>query len=589
MEMVRRMLLASLAVALLPAAMVRAAEPEFRRTVVVSPELKVSVADGDEVFLFARPLPGEGIDAFVRRFAADPRTKREILSQNAGMKLLHKDVFVRVPYRLLSDASRRLAMEALFPEDTADSEGWSHRVAALTGRPESLWRIAEWFTGEGANYQVIRASGGISSLQTEKGQVVRIPVRLLSPAFRSEARASEEPAPRLQYERDKIGRYALYRLRRGEALYSAVVVRFTGRVHAEDVNAKALEIAVRSGIADVHAIPVGFAVKIPIDDLAAEFRPPDDPERIEAEKARLAAAQFANRVRAANLDGVTLVLDAGHGGRDTGAVVDGLEEARHVYDVACRVERLIRGHSRARLSATVSRGGPCPSRHAETVGDSRGARVLTTPPYPLDDSVAGVNLRWYLANSFLRASKRRGGSEDRMVFVSLHADSLHPAVRGAMVYIPGEKFLKGSFAKSGSPYSSRKEVRDAPRVSFSRRDRVKAEGLSRDFAEKIVAAFRAGGLPLHDFQPIRRNVIRGGREWVPAILRYNRIPTRVLLEICNLNNPDDRKLLSSSGYREKVARALVTALVEFYGGPGDETVTASRREASGREEGAVEK
>ena len=103
-------------------------------------------------------------------------------------------------------------------------------------------------------------------------------------------------------------------------------------------------------------------------------------------------------------------------------------------------------------------------------------------------------------------------------------------------------------------------------MSFSRRERIEAEGVSRDLAEHVVAAFRAASLPLHAFEPIRRNVIRGGREWVPAILRYNRIPARVLVEVCNLNNPDDRRLLQSAAYRERVAAALVDALVEFFGG-----------------------
>jgi N-acetylmuramoyl-L-alanine amidase len=90
--------------------------------------------------------------------------------------------------------------------------------------------------------------------------------------------------------------------------------------------------------------------------------------------------------------------------------------------------------------------------------------------------------------------------------------------------------------------------------------------MSRDLAEHIVTAFRAADLPLHAFEPVRGNVIRGGREWVPAILRYNRIPARVLVEICNLNNPDDRRLLRTRAYREKVAEALVEALIAFYGG-----------------------
>jgi N-acetylmuramoyl-L-alanine amidase len=527
------------------------------------------------------------VDAFVKRLAADPATKKEILAQNAGVKLFRRDVFVRVPYRLLTDNFKKIAIEALFPKDRGDPQGWTHVVssAAAGGHPESLWRIAEWFTGDGANYRAIRTEGEIASLQTEPGQEVRIPVRLLLSSFRTESAASP-PAPAsvaaaeaaLDYGKDSYGRYAIYKLKKGEALYSAVVVRFTGRVHAEDVNAKAVEIAARNGIADVRSIPVDFPVRIPVEDLAAEFRPADDPERIEAEKARLESAQFVNRVRASDLSGVTFVLDAGHGGRDTGAIVAGTEEAKHVYDLACRVEALLRQHTRARVVLTVQGKVPCRMKGTEAVVDWRAAEVQTHPPYPIEDTVAGVNLRWYLANAVLRHAESGGGSEDRTVFVSLHADSLHPSVRGLMVYIPGEKFLDGRFSRMGDIYASRREVREASHQSFSRKERIKAEGVSRDLAEKIVAAFRAQNLPLHAFQPIRRNVIRGGREWVPAILRYNRIPARVLLEVCNLNNPEDRHLLVTREYRDRVARALVSALVTFYGGnkPPKELVTANK-------------
>jgi N-acetylmuramoyl-L-alanine amidase len=310
---------------------------------------------------------------------------------------------VRVPYRLLSDNYRKIAIGALFPEDRPTAAGWEHRVAALTGRPESLWRIAEWFTGDGSHYREIREASAIASLETRVAQTVLVPARLLTPAFREAVAAAAPPAepPVLEFSGDERGPFAFYRLKKGEALYSAVVVRFTGRVHAEDVNAKAAEIAERSGIADVRSIPVGFPVKIPIADLAPEFRPPDDPERIEEENARLEASQFANTVRTADLSGVTLVLDAGHGGRDTGAIVDGLEEAAYVYDIACRVERLVKARTRARLVPTVGRDNPCARSSSEAVADSRTARVLTTPPYPIADAAAGVNFRWYLANSVL--------------------------------------------------------------------------------------------------------------------------------------------------------------------------------------------
>jgi N-acetylmuramoyl-L-alanine amidase len=553
---------------LLVAAALGAAPRE--KSVVVSPEIRATISAGDEIALLVRPLPGETLDAFVRRLTDDPKAKSQIRTANGGLPKLRRGHSVRVPYKTLSGNYRKIAIEALFPADRATAEGWEHRVTAPAGKPESLWRIAEWFAGDGTRYKEIRQAGAIASLETRVGQVVLVPGRLLTPVFReavaAAAPAPESEAPRLEYGEDAQGRYAVYRLKKGEALYSAVVVRFTGRLHAEDVNAKAAEIAARNGIADVHAMPVGFPVKIPVADLAPEFRPPDDPERIEDEKSRLEASQFSNTVKTADLSGVTLVLDAGHGGRDTGAIAEGLEEAAYVYDIACRVERLVRGRTKARVVPTVGRDAPCSGAVAEAVGDSRSARVLTTPPYAIEDAVVGVNFRWYLANYIYKNVRKNGGQEDRTVFISLHADSLHPAVRGTMIYVPGEKFLNDSYGKAGEPYDSRLEVREAPRVSFSRKEKIASEGISTDLAEHIVAAFRSADLPLHAFEPVRRNVIRGGREWVPAILRYNRIPARVLVEVCNLNNPDDRRLLRTRAYREKVAEALVEALIAFYGG-----------------------
>jgi hypothetical protein len=159
----------------------------------VSQEVSVTIEPGDEVVLSARPLPAESVDAFVKRLTDDPRTKKEIMGQGAGTRLFRRDVFVRVPYRLLSDSYKKIAMEALFPDDRGDARGWTHVVRAPTGSPESLWRIAEWFTGDGANYREIRSDGAIAALPTEKGQSVRIPTRLLLPSFRTEAAASAAP------------------------------------------------------------------------------------------------------------------------------------------------------------------------------------------------------------------------------------------------------------------------------------------------------------------------------------------------------------------------------------------------------------
>ena len=209
------------------------------------------------------------------------------------------------------------------------------------------------------------------------------PRALLTPSFR-EARRRRRAGSRTEAARasstaqDEQGRYALYRLKKGEALYSAVVVRFTGPRPRRGRQ--------RQGRGDRRAQrhrrrarhPVGFPVKIPVADLAPEFRPPDDPERIEEEKPASRPRSSPTGFAARDLSGVTLVLDAGHGGRDTGAIVDGLEEARYVYDIACRVERLVRARTRARVVPTVGRDAPCAG------GPGRGRRRFAERPRPDD-------------------------------------------------------------------------------------------------------------------------------------------------------------------------------------------------------------
>jgi N-acetylmuramoyl-L-alanine amidase len=120
-------------------------------------------------------------------------------------------------------------------------------------------------------------------------------------------------------------------------------------------------------------------------------------------------------------------------------------------------------------------------------------------------------------------------------------------------------------------------------VSFSRRERLESEGVSRQLAEDVIASLRGDGLAVHAFNPIRESVIRSGREWVPAVLRYNAIPARVLLEVCNLNNEEDHALIQTRTYRENVARSVVEALSTFYSGP------AGKEKRGGSESPAAEK
>ena len=54
------------------------------------------------------------------------------------------------------------------------------------------------------------------------------------------------------------------------------------------------------------------------------------------------------------------------------------------------------------------------------------------------------------------------------------------------------------------------------------------------------------------------------RAWVPAVLRNNVVPTKILFETCNLNNPRDAALMQDPRYRQGVAEAFVAALDRYY-------------------------
>ena len=242
-------------------------------------------------------------------------------------------------------------------------------------------------------------------------------------------------------------------------------------------------------------------------------------------------------MRSSNLEGVTVILDAGHGGRDGGAIIEGVWESTYVYDIVMRVRRLL-GQTAARTVMTTRDGKEWTVVDRDVLRASSGHAVLTTPPYAIADARVGSNLRWYLSNSVYGKAVTGGGDPNRVVFVSIHADSLHPSVRGAMVYVPGLLSNPSEYGKTGTVYSSRREVQERPRVDFAHAERARSEGLSRDLAGHTIDAMRRRGIAIHPQKPIRDRVIRGKRAWVPAVLRFNAVPAKVLVEVCNLGNGD---------------------------------------------------
>ncbi len=563
-----RALPCALILAILPPAQASAA-PAGDRVLEIHPAVRLVVNPRGDLLFEVKAAPGDGWSHLAGRFARSKEDWPALKALNGGGEPA-RDRYYQVPYALLRDEYRFLGIAALFPDDLVDDRGWRHKVgsARLPIEEESLYKLAFWFTGDGENFRALLAANQLKDPALQPGQEILIPVRLLDRAFLPAAGGAEDQL--LAYGRDERGDYAGYRLRPGEALYSAVAIRFTGRVDPDEVDGVVHRIAMRSGIRDVTDIPTGFLVKIPMEDLAEEFLPPTDPRRVSLEMNRLLASRYQTSVRSRDLAGITIILDPGHGGIDVGTQQNGVWEDDIVYDIVVRLKRLLRQRTAAKVAMTLQDRSQKDEPHdGRFQSIDRDEIILTQPPHAPVDSASravGVNLRAFLASSIYRAERKKGVDDEKILFLSIHADALHASVRGAMVYVPGERFRRGRYGASGATYRKYREVREKPYVSFTRAERLRSEGLSRQFADAILDGFRKHGLAIHPDRPVRDHVVRSGRSWVPAVLRGNEVPIKVLLEVANIGNRQDADLLATPGHRERVAEALLDALLLFYRG-----------------------
>ena len=547
----------------------------------------VLTQDGDLVIV-VRAHEGDAWTRLARRVTGNASDWRKLAELNDSGENLLAGQRVRVPWLYVREDLKTAVIEEIFPRDGRTTNGWIHEITFdRTFEGETLWEIARWFTGDGRNYAEIRAANPGLSMSTRPGERILIPKRLLLPAFSNsrlsagiggtqyrtaDARAQLPIGEAvLDYGSTNGESWGVYRLREGEAIYSSVAIRFTGRVHADDVNDAVARIIEYNRIEDVSRLPVGYPVKVPLDLLTSEYRPPGDPLRVAWEREERERMMLVARPRAARLEGVQIVIDPGHGGRDVGAIRGDIWESSYVYDIACRIREYAERESGASVWITTRSKslGLIPGRD-DDVRNVRDHILLTNPTYDLQNPVVGVNLRWYLANSIFFNAVRAGSSADKVVFISIHADSLHPSLRGAMAYVPGQRLVTGTYGKSEDVYLARAEVKQNPVVSQTAEDARSAEALSRRLAQSILGAFDASELPVHPYRAVRDHVVRGGGEWVPAVIRHNTIPTRVLLEVANLGNDDDHKLLQKKESRERIARAIFEGIEAYFDSEPDE-------------------
>jgi hypothetical protein len=239
---------------------------------------------------------GRRVARLAQRYCGSAAAGQRIRAANPGFEQPLQDRNVQIPVEALHGELRLAAVQRLFPVDRRVADGWEHWVLDPFDGDEESWEwLAELFTGSaGAAGALREANPELPPGDLRRGPPMLVPEPPAAGASRPTAPATPTPTPPLPatqptpggavqntsatvltYATDERGPYAEYRLRRGEALYSAVVVRFTGQLAAQEVNATAREIAQRSGIADVTSIPVGYPVRVPLDLLLPQYLPAD--------------------------------------------------------------------------------------------------------------------------------------------------------------------------------------------------------------------------------------------------------------------------------------------------------------------------
>lgn len=507
-------------------------------------------------------VPQESRRALGERILQDPNAWQALPA--ASVKT-DSGEYLDTPFAWLNYEAKKKALQQVFPQDIEHDEGWVHIVQH---KGETMWAIAEIFTGEGNKYpEIERANNLPSHSPLSRGQRIRIPANLLSKSLRDPssaefvelpqdtlsapaaiARAAEKPVshdPDLKFRKSGGEWFGVYKLRRGEALYSAVVVRFTGRVDADDVNQIARQLMRINNIRDETAIPAGTSIRIPL--------------RLIDEALLTAEEEEAPRAQVRRGPGkLHVILDAGHGGNDPGTMVRGWREADLAYDLMRRLQGELEQRGVVVHPLVSSR----PGRAAMSNGhnDKRHKYVLVTPPYLIEDSRVALNLRINLIDAIYERLLAQGVSPSNIILISIHLDHLHPSVNGAMVYFPGAKERTESYgAWWDGVYAGYAESRRRT-ISFAAKESRQAESASENFARSLIAAFRRSRVPVHTYEPIRQYVYRGGRKWTPGIIRYSRVPTSILLEAANLANHSDHENMRSTAFRQRFTEAVAKAI-----------------------------
>ncbi len=244
-------------------------------------------------------------------------------------------------------------------------------------------------------------------------------------------------------------------------------------------------------------------------------------------------------IRALGLKIGRIVVDAGHGGHDTGTIgPNGLREKDLVLDVALRLGKLL---------------------------DSRmGAEVVYTRD---DDTFVPLETRTAIANQ-----------QQADLFISIHANSSpDPSARGVETY-----YLNFTSSRDALDVAARENAVSEKSI-HELQDLVKKIALkekieeSHEFAADVQQSLYTG------LATGRNSSLRDrGVKKAPFIVLIGANMPSILAEISFISNPGDEHKLETPEYRQKIAESLYRGVAKYVGGLSGVKVAAKIPDKAGQ-------
>ncbi len=227
-------------------------------------------------------------------------------------------------------------------------------------------------------------------------------------------------------------------------------------------------------------------------------------------------------VRALGLKIGRIVIDAGHGGHDSGTIgADGIEEKDVVLDVALRLGKLL--------------------------NDRLGAEIVYTRS---DDTFVPLETRTAIANK-----------AQADLFISIHANSsADPAARGVETYYlnftTSPDALETAARENAVSNQSIHQLSDLVK-KITLRDKIDE---SREFASDVEESLYSG------LQRGNAGLKNRGVKKAPFVVLIGANMPSILAEISFVTNPRDASQLLEPEYRERVAESLYKGVARYEAG-----------------------